>query len=105
MTPASAVTLWLRDNQIHMAVPSTIEGGLSHTLVFDDDLPGRARVFAILRERANAVGKISTRSAPTQRQLTSYDKAAARRATKPKFAVAPGVAQAAKEVMRRLGMI
>jgi hypothetical protein len=105
MQPASAVSLWLHNNQIHMAIPSTLPDGQGHTLVFDDDLAGRARIFAILRERANTVGKISTRSAPTQRQLASYDKVQVRRVTKPKPSIAPSVAQAAKEVMRALGMI
>lgn len=107
MIPPSSVTLWLSAGRLHMHVPSTVDGGKAHILTFDDDLPGRARVFAILRERERSADlRLATRGSPTQAQLPTFDakKVTVRRA-KPKFKVAPGVAQAAKEVMRRMGMI
>lgn len=104
--PASAVTIWLRDQQILMQIPSTVIGGQSHTLAFDNNLIGRARVFTILHERANEVGKLSTRSAPTQAQLRAFDKKpVTRRAVKPSFHVAPTVTATAKEVLRKLGVL
>lgn len=105
MIPSSAILLWQSSSQIYMLVPSTREGGRAHTLTFDNDLQGWARIKSILRERERQSDlRLALRGAPTQAQLPEYDESKVRK-VKPKFVVAPGVAQAAKEVMRRMGMI
>jgi hypothetical protein len=104
MIPPHSITLWYSDNQIRMHVPPS-QGTLGHSLTFTDDLVGWARIKTILRERAKANDlRLAVRGTPTQSQLAEYDEKAVKR-PKPKFKVAPGVAQAAKEVMRRMGMI
>jgi hypothetical protein len=104
--PSSAPRIWFASGQVHLELPSTLASGQAHTVSFDDDLPGWARLKAILREREHSTDlRLALRGAPTQAQLPEYDPKKVRRVGKPKFAVAPGVAQAAREVMRRMGMI
>jgi hypothetical protein len=104
MIPPHSITIWYSDNCIRMHVPPS-SGTLGHSLTFTDDSIGWARIKAILRERAKANDlRLAVRGTPTQSQLPEYDERKVKQ-VKPKFKVAPGVAQAAKDVMRKLGMI
>lgn len=105
-SPSHAAKIWFASDQVHLELPSTLPAGKPHTISFDDDLPGWGRLKAILREREHHTDlRLALRGTPTQAQLPEYDPKKVRRVGKSKFAVAPGVAQAAREVMRRMGMI
>lgn len=104
--PSSAARIWFSQSRVFLELPSTLPEGKPHSVSFDDDLPSWARIKTILREREHRADlRLSLRGTPTQAQLAEYDPKKIRRVGKPKFSVAPGVAMAAKEVMRKLGMI
>jgi hypothetical protein len=104
-SPSSAPRIWFASGRVHLELPSTLPSGSPHTLSFDDDLPGWGRLKAILREREHSPDlRLALRGTPTQAQLAEYDPKKVRRVRhRPK--VAPGVAQAAREVMRRMGLL
>lgn len=105
-SPSHAARIWYSQGKVLLELPSTLEGGHPHSLTFEDDLPSWARIKSILRERERSADlRLSLRGTPTQRQLPEYDPKKIKRVGKPKFSVAPGVAMAAKEVMRKLGML
>lgn len=104
-SPPSAARIWFSFGKVHLELPSTLPSGHSHSLSFDDDPPGWGRIKSILREREHSSDlRLALRGTPTQSQLPDYDPKKVRR-PKPTFHVAPGIAQAAREVMRRMGMI
>jgi hypothetical protein len=105
MSPATAARIWFSQGKVRLELPSTIEDGKAHSLSFDDDLAGRARIFAILREREKAHDlRLSLRGTPTQSQLPEYDPKRVRRARQP-MKVPGHIRDTAREVMRKLGMI
>lgn len=104
--PSNAARIWFSSGQVRLELPSTLPAGKSHSLTFSDDLPGWARIKSILREREHSSDlRLALRGTPTQSQIADYDEAKVRRVAKPKFHVAPGVAQGAREIMRKLGML
>lgn len=106
MIPSTAAYIWLRDGVLHLGLPSTLPDGHPHSLTFPNDPTGRARIFAILAEREHSPDlRLALRGSPTQAQLAQYDEAKIKRPGRPKAKLAPGVAEAAKEVMRKLGML
>jgi hypothetical protein len=105
-SPSHAARIWFSSGRVHLELPSTLAEGHAHSLSFDDDLPGWGRIKSILREREHQFDlRLAKRGTPTQAQLKDYDPTKVRKVGKPRFIVAPGVAQAAREVMRKMGLI
>lgn len=105
--PPWAASTWIIDETLYFDLPGP---GHSHQVRFPATPEGFTAALKMLQERGE-ISTIGTKGDPTQWKLDrkakvpEYDESKVRRVGRPRLKIAPELATAARDVLRRLGMI
>jgi hypothetical protein len=109
MIPSHALSIWSDADHLYAWIPSTNTHNVGHTVAFDNTPEGLARCFKLASDRAQLVGKLGEPTAPTKWQLgqeakvLSKGKPVTRALSPDRFE--PGLKAAARDVLRRVGIL
>lgn len=105
--PPNAASVWIINDHLYIDLPAS-NSHLSHSLCVKADAQGFLKLASLLRNRTER-SRIGEAGDPTQHHLNKpqpakYDEALVRR-PKAKDTFAPALQSAARDVMRRMGLI
>jgi hypothetical protein len=106
--PPWAATIWSNTTHVFLELPSPLPDARSHAIALPNTPGGLAQALAILRARAAEpeVSTVSTKGAPTQRQVWDGQVTAPiHRPRKPKPIHNPDRAARIRALLRKEGMI